>query len=172
MWHARDDIAAQQDVSPGRVLSDATIVEVARGMPVGRSALRVLPGMRHRQGRRHLDAWVAAMERASRQPDSELPLVAARSEGPPPPRSWPDRNPPAAARLAGCRAVVAALSEQHTVPAENLVPPEAVRRLAWEPPPRTDPETVRAALLQAGARAWQADLVAAQLAAALTATPG
>jgi ribonuclease D len=172
MWYARDDIAARQDVSPGRVLPDATIVEVARGMPLGRSALRVLPGMRHRQGRRHLDSWVAAIERASRQPESELPLVAARSDGPPPPRSWPDRNPAAAARLAACRAVVAKLSEQHTVPAENLIPPEAVRRLAWEPPRRLGPDTVRAALLAAGARAWQADLVAEPLAETLAATPG
>jgi ribonuclease D len=67
---------------------------------------------------------------------------------------------------------VAALSEQHTVPAENLIPPEAVRRLAWEPPRPIGADTVRTALLEAGARPWQADLLTDRLAATLTLPPG
>ncbi len=172
LWQARDEIAAEQDVTPGRVLSDATIVETARTMPIGRTAVRALPGMRHRQGRRHLDTWVAAIGRAAQLPDVELPPVAARYDGPPPPRSWRDKNPGAAARLAACRAVVAALSEQHVVPAENLVPPDAVRRLAWTPPQPAGPDEVRSALLASGARAWQVDLTADRLAEALTVAAG
>jgi ribonuclease D len=53
------------------------------------------------------------------------------------------------------------------MPPENLVQPEAVRRLAWTPPPTLTPDTVADALRDAGARAWQVDLVAAALAAAL-----
>ncbi|MDF2969070.1 MAG: ribonuclease [Nocardioidaceae bacterium] len=169
VWLTRDEIAAEQDVTPGRVLSDDTIVEMARAMPIGRTAMRGLPGIRHRQGRRHLDRWVAAVERAAGLPEPELPTVSARHDGPPPPRAWGDRNPAAAARLAACRAVVAALSERHVVPAENLIPPDAVRRLAWEPPQPFGRDTVRAALVASGARPWQVDLLADRLAESLAA---
>jgi ribonuclease D len=172
LWLTRDEIAAEQDVTPGRVLSDDAIVEVARAMPIGRTAMRGLPGIRHRQGRRHLDRWVAAVERAAGLPESELPTVGARHDGPPPPRAWGDRNPAAAARLAACRAVVAVLSELHVVPAENLIPPDAVRRLAWEPPQPLGGDTVRAALVASGARPWQVDLLADRLAESLDAAAG
>ena len=172
LWLARDDIAAAQDVTPGRVLSDETIVEVARAMPIGRTAMRGLPGIRHRQGRRHLDRWVAAVERAAGLPESELPSVATRHDGPPPARAWGERNPAAAGRLAACRAAVATLSELHAVPAENLIPPDAVRRLAWTPPQPVSSETVRAALVASGARPWQVDLLADRLADSLEGIAG
>jgi ribonuclease D len=53
------------------------------------------------------------------------------------------------------------------MPAENLVPPDAVRRLAWTPPADVTVETVSAALAKWGARAWQVSLVAPALAEAL-----
>jgi ribonuclease D len=92
----------------------------------------------------------------------------AGGDAPPPANRWAERDPVAARRLARVRAVVADLSEQLQVPAENLVQPDAVRRLAWQPPtPPDDVEQVRAALRAAGARAWQVGLVADGLAAAL-----
>jgi ribonuclease D len=53
------------------------------------------------------------------------------------------------------------------MPAENLIQPDAVRRLAWAPPATLTPELVGAALTRAGARRWQVALVAAPLAVAL-----
>jgi len=49
---------------------------------------------------------------------------------------------------------------------ENLLTPDALRRLAWEPPSPATAETVTAALAAYGARAWQAELTAGPLAAA------
>jgi len=52
------------------------------------------------------------------------------------------------------------------LPVENLLPPDALRRLAWEPPSPATRETVAAALASSGARPWQADLTAGPLAEA------
>jgi len=168
LWQARDRLAADIDVTPGRVLTDAAIVEAARQLPTERAALRALPGMRHRQARKHLETWEDAIARAVALPDAELPTVSARLDGPPPPRAWPDRDPAAAARLAACQTVVTALSKEHQVPAENLIAPDAVRRLAWEPPTPPSVDAVAAALTATGARPWQIGLTAPGLSAALS----
>jgi len=168
LWEARDRLAADLDVTPSRLLTDAAIVEAARQPPEGRGALRSLPGMRHRQARKHLEKWEDAIARALALPDERLPPVSARTDGPPPPRAWQDRDPVAAARLAACRTVVTALSAQHQVPAENLISPDAVRRLAWEPPVPPSVEAVAAHLAGNRARPWQIGLTAAGLSAALS----
>jgi ribonuclease D len=53
------------------------------------------------------------------------------------------------------------------MPVENLVQPEAVRRLAWSPPAEPTEAAVAAALTGYGARSWQVGLTAAVLAQAL-----
>jgi ribonuclease D len=63
--------------------------------------------------------------------------------------------------------VVAALADEHHLPAENLLPPDAVRRLAWQPPEPASPEAVGARLAGFGARRWQVDLTALPTARAL-----
>ncbi len=55
-------------------------------------------------------------------------------DGIPPARSWSDRNPEADARLKAARAAFAELSETLAIPVENLLTPELLRRVAWEPP--------------------------------------
>jgi ribonuclease D len=63
--------------------------------------------------------------------------------------------------------VVAALADEHTMPAENLLQPDSVRRLAWSPPAEISAATVGGALRALGARDWQVRLVAVPLAKAL-----
>ena len=41
------------------------------------------------------------------------------------------------------------------MPAENLISPDAVRRLSWEPPDPPDEAAIAAALAGYGARPWQ-----------------
>ncbi len=53
------------------------------------------------------------------------------------------------------------------MPTENLLQPEAVRRLTWEPPAVVDAETVAARLRGLGAREWQIGLTARPVAEAL-----
>ncbi|MEU8566775.1 ribonuclease D [Streptomyces pathocidini] len=171
LWTARDRIAQRRDVSPGKVLSDAAIVEAALAMPTSVQALAMLPGFGHRMGRKQLEQWQGAVDRARALPEGELPQPGQPVMGPPPPRAWADKDPAAAARLSAARAGVTALAERLNLPQENLITPDTVRRLCWEPPAETDVAAVSAALAGYGARAWQVDQTAPLLAQALTAQP-
>ena len=53
------------------------------------------------------------------------------------------------------------------MPAENLLQPDAVRRLTWEPPEEITEESVTARLRKLGAREWQLSLTARPLTEAL-----
>ncbi|EFL18265.1 ribonuclease D [Streptomyces sp. C] len=170
LWESRDRIAQRRDVSPGKVLGDAAIVEAALALPVNVHALSSLPGYGQRMGRRQLDQWMAAVDRAKALPESELPQPGASPSGPPPPRSWADKDPAAAARLAAARTAVSALAERLNLPQENLITPDTVRRLCWEPPKRLDADTVAQALAGHGARPWQIEQVTPVLVTALAAT--
>ncbi|MGA4838996.1 HRDC domain-containing protein [Streptomyces sp. G45] len=169
LWTARDRIAQRRDVSPGKVLSDGAIVEAALALPSSVHALTALPGFGHRMGRRQLEQWQAAVERAKALPEAELPQPGQALTGPPPPRSWADRDPAAAARLSAARAAVSSLAERLGMPQENLITPDTVRRVCWEPPAVVSVDTVSEALAAHGARRWQIAQVAPALTTALAA---
>lgn len=169
LWTARDQVAQRRDVSPGKVLGDSAIVEAALALPPNVHALSALPGFGHRMGRRQLEQWQAAVDRARALPDSELPQPGQATTGPPPPRAWADKDPAAAARLSAARAAVTALAETLSMPQENLITPDTVRRVCWEPPAVVDAESVAEALASHGARRWQVEQVTPVLLPALTA---
>ena len=160
LWQTRDRVARERDISPGRILSDAAIVAAALAMPVNLPALQALPGFGPRVHRRALEQWFAALDAARAVPEAQLPPPSAPHEGPPPPRSWAEKDPLAAARLSTARTAVGALAESLNLPQENLLSPELVRRVSWAPPGDGGPEAVGAALRGYGARAWQVELAA------------
>ncbi|KAA1423957.1 ribonuclease D [Mumia zhuanghuii] len=167
LWEARDAIARERDITPGRVLNDAVIVAIARANPASRQELRDLDVMRSRGARRYLDTWDTAVTQAREVLERDLPSAASSdADGPPPARAWPDRNPEAAARLAAYRTALTAIAERHDLPSENLLTPEIVRRLAWDDPAGGDQDAVAEFLTSRGARPWQVALTAAALAAA------
>ncbi|WP_026251966.1 ribonuclease D [Streptomyces sp. PsTaAH-124] len=167
LWETRDRIARRRDVSPGKVLPDAAIVQAALAVPVNVHALAALNGFGHRTGRRQLEQWQAAVDRARALPEAALPQQGQHVTGPPPPRAWADKDPVAAQRLSAARAAVSALAERLNLPQENLVAPDTVRRLCWEPPKPADETSVGAALAGYGARPWQVELATPSLVAAL-----
>ena len=167
MWEVRDAMARRRDTAPGRILPDAAIVSAVTAAPASPGALLELPVFGGRATRRHVDTWYAALAEAAALPDVELPQPLPPGDGPPPPNRWAERDPVAAKRLARVRAVLVALAEEHAMPPENLVQPDAVRRLAWQPPEATDEQAVADELRRHGARAWQVDLAAGPLAAVL-----
>ncbi|MZD03587.1 ribonuclease D, partial [Streptomyces sp. SID5785] len=67
---------------------------------------------------------------------------------------------------------VSALAEQLTMPQENLITPDTVRRVCWEPPASVDADSVAAALGSHGARRWQIEQVTPVLVTALSAARG
>ncbi|MFH9982542.1 HRDC domain-containing protein [Streptomyces sp. NPDC017179] len=169
LWETRDRIAQRRDVSPGKVLSDAAIVEAALAVPANAHALAALNGFGHRTSRRQLEQWQSAVDRAKSLPESALPQQGQQVTGPPPPRAWADKDPVAAARLAAAKAGVSELAERLNMPQENLVSPDTVRRLCWEPPQGADADAVGAALAGYGARPWQVEQVTPTLVKALAA---
>ncbi|MFG6191205.1 HRDC domain-containing protein [Nonomuraea sp. JJY05] len=158
LWTMRDRIAREADLAPGRVLPDAAIVTAALEGPRTKKALTEISAFTGRSARRHMSDWLAAVTRARGLPDNQLPQPSTPGDGPPPPNRWADRDPAAAKRLAAARAVVAGLAEQHHMPTENLLQPDAVRRLTWEPPEEITEETVTGRLRELGAREWQLSL--------------
>ncbi|MEV4284143.1 ribonuclease D [Nonomuraea bangladeshensis] len=168
LWLMRDRIAREADLAPGRVLPDAAIVTAALEGPRTKKALTEISAFTGRSARRHMSDWLAAVHRARNLPDSQLPAPSTPGDGPPPPNRWADRDPAAAKRLAAARAVIAALADEHHMPTENLLQPDAVRRLTWEPPDDLDDETVADRLRFLGAREWQITLTAHPIAKALS----
>jgi ribonuclease D len=171
LWQQRDELARQRDTTPSRILPDAAIVSAAVAPPQSRGALSRLPAFTTGGAQRHLRQFWASLTDVAALSDDELPPLAPRSDGPPPPRSWTAKHPAAAARLARCREAVGRVAGDHDVPPENVIPPDSVRRLAWRPPEPRSPENVAAALSAAGARAWQVELTSAALSEALSADP-
>jgi len=159
------------------VLPDTAIVEAARSYPANHAQLARISGFAGRQARRHERDWLAAVARARASADEELPETAggAIPNGPPPAHRWAERDPAAAARLGAARGAVTALAEEYRLPVENLLSPDALRRLSWDPPrPRSGPngeqgeeQIVAQALADYGARPWQIELTAGPVAEAL-----
>jgi ribonuclease D len=167
LWYARDAIAVRRDSAPGRVLADAALVAAAEMDPKTERELLLLPGFGGRSVRRLAGVWIQALNEARALPDEALP-IPQQYEGPPPPHRWADKDPVAAERLARCREVVTKTAEACTLPPENLITPDYIRRLAWEPPAEITPQTVTEALKRYGARQWQCDLLAEELARAVS----
>jgi ribonuclease D len=67
-------------------------------------------------------------------------------------------------RLKAARPAVAAVAEALHLPTENLLTPDTLRRVAWEPPADPTADTVGAALAALGARPWQIEATAAAIA--------
>ncbi|HLU55743.1 MAG TPA: HRDC domain-containing protein [Pseudonocardia sp.] len=166
LWEARDRLAAERDIAPGRVLPDSAIVAAAAAQPASAQELARMPIFRGRAQRRLTSYWFAALEKAYALDPSEYPRSSPPADGPPPVSRWGDRDPDAATRLAAARAAVAEVGEEWNVPVENLLQPDLLRRLCWNPPEDGD---VRAALRAGGAREWQIELLADRLEKALAA---
>ncbi len=172
LWHARDQLAQQRDIAPGRVLPDTAIIDAALADPPDEAALLSRPVFSGRAQRRHVKTWLAAIQTARALPASELPSLRAQGAGPPPLNRWPDRDPAAAVRLTTARATLIEIAEHHRLPLQNLLAPEVVRRLCWEPPEPLDAAAVERGLVASGARRWQCELTAHPLATALTVASG
>lgn len=167
LWLARDEVARRRDLSPSRVLADSAIIEAALAMPPSARDVAKLPGFAGKNAADRPARWFRAVARARALPEESLPDQVVHTDGPPPAHRWGDRDPIAAKRLATARGVVATIADEHTMPTENLIQPDAVRRLVWSPPGDLTAELVAAELRRYGARSWQVDLVAVPLAKAL-----
>jgi ribonuclease D len=167
LWQIRDEIARDTDRAPSKILPDVAISELAAVERPDRAAIHRIAGFQRRQARRYLPEWLAGLQRVAELRDGELPPMHIPHPGPPQPRLWVTKDPIAAKRLTRVREALTALSTEHELPAENLLTPEYVRRLAWMPPTPVSEESVAAALAELGARPWQRRLTVPALTGAL-----
>lgn len=152
LWQAREAFAQDQDVSPGRLVPDRSLIAAVLANPQSKQALAGIKDFQGRASRTQLDRWWQAM--VDGRATEELPRERVPSDTLPPPRAWADRNPEADARLKAARPVVEATAEELGMPTENLLTPDHLRRVAWDVP-GTTPEAIADALAALGARPWQ-----------------
>ncbi|MDQ3401767.1 MAG: ribonuclease D [Actinomycetota bacterium] len=169
LWEARDAMARERDIAPGRVLPDSAIIQAASVNPADEQALLQLPVFKGRAQRRLAGSWMRALRSAAELPRNELPDPSPPADGPPPANRWADKDPEAAARLGAARGALIKIAEANRLPVENLLQPDLLRRTCWQPP-EADVDTVTETLRSGGAREWQIALTAEAVAKGLRAT--
>lgn len=162
LWTAREQYAQEQDVSPGRLVPDRALVAAIAADPATKQDLARLKDFNGRASRTQLDRWWAAIEAG--RADPVLPPERVPGDGMPPPRAWVDRNPAADARLKAARPRVEQIAADLNMPTENLLTPDTLRRIAWSPPEVIDEPSIAAALAVHGARPWQIQRTAGEIA--------
>lgn len=166
LWHHREELAMKLDVSPGRLIPDYSIVAVSKTTPKSKPELAGSKSFAGRASRSYLDLWWRAIEAGLK--NLNPPPVRVPQTGIPNHRIWANRFPDADARLKSARVVIASVSDKHNIPAENILTPDYLRQIAWEPPEDLTQSSVSEALAASGARLWQIELLAELLVVALT----
>ncbi|MCU1529860.1 MAG: ribonuclease, partial [Frondihabitans sp.] len=162
LWEARDEYAREVDTSPGRLLPDSSIIAAVKNAPTSKRDLGAMKEFVGRASRTELARWWAALERG--RASTDLPSLRGPSTDTlPPPRSWIDRAPEADARYKAARPRLLHMSEAMSIPVENLLTPDHLRRVAWDVPDVIDVDHIGDALRQAGAREWQIAATAATI---------
>lgn len=166
LWLARDQIAQTVDKAPSKIVPDVAITELAAlvtrqhpKVPNFRQ-LQSVAGFRRRGARQYQDVWVETLHRVAELPTAQLPPLRAITHTIPPPRHWQRSNPDAWSRWQLVRPEVVSLAEDLRVPVENLIAPDALRQLLWQPTQPVTETTVAAQLTSYDARSWQVELVA------------
>ena len=173
LWIARDEIAQANDVSSGKLLNDAAIIEFAIHKPTNKKeaekALRPI-GMRARW-LENLPTWLSAIDTALNTPEDQWPPMKSGADTLPPIKLWRERFPEKYAPLTHARFAVETIAQELSIPTENLISPEIIRRICWAPPASSatgvDVQAVSEAMAKLGARPWQIELVAPSVASAL-----
>lgn len=168
LWQRRDQLARERDISPGRLLPDFAISDLAitaRTLSAAdfiKAAQDLFKESTHMQ--RHYrkfkkefyPIWIDAITSALALPEEELPEMRATSDALPPVKAWRDRAPLAYARLTHARFNLGEVAAEKRIPLENLISPESVRRIAWQSERLTfTHSTLFERMKELGIRPWQ-----------------
>lgn len=159
LWQTRDDMAAETDIAPSKVLRDRELIDLARSR--ARSSDDILARW-PRLSRADSARLFRALRRAGRLTPEELPPKREPSRLPRSPFSHTEIKE----RTAALKASVAEVAEAEEMPHDVLLQPALVKSLAASG--RTDVEVF---LTEHGARPWQVELTAPALSAALDQLP-
>lgn len=167
LWNVRNELAQEADIAPSRLLSDNAIsaLAVADSAITNRKHLeKVLKpiGLRARWIE-NAATWISAITDAITMDEDSWPQVRSNTDALPPIKLWRDRFPERYAPLTHARAQLDLRATELNIPLENLISPEAVRRICWNKPLGE----VSTALAALGVRPWQIEIAAPLLEAAL-----
>ena len=167
LWNVRNELAQEADIAPSRLLSDNAIsaLAVADSAITNRKHLeKVLKpiGLRARWIE-NAATWISAITEAITMDEDSWPQVRSNTDALPPIKLWRDRFPERYAPLTHARAQLDLRATELNIPLENLISPEAVRRICWNKPLGE----VSTALAALGVRQWQIEIAAPLLEAAL-----
>lgn len=178
LWEIRDAEALEADASPGTILPNRAIVGIAKALP---STLAELDAVRefHPRGRKEAHRWFGHVQDALDAERSTWPGMQGRPANTPPTRgNWERHHPESWESLLAARKLVAETARELGISPELLLSPAVLRQVVWEAArdtPRsstTGPVASRGTgfayqrLVGAGARPWQAEIVAPLLAQA------
>lgn len=150
LWLVRDAIASAEDLAPGRLIPDRSIMSAVEQKPRSKRELAANKSFQGRASRTRLGEWWDAIADAS---SVEIDPNPEKGNGIPNHRSWEKRFPEAHIRLNAVRPLLAELAELHKLPIENLLTPDYLRRVMFEPE-----GSISNMLAELGARDWQIGL--------------
>jgi ribonuclease D len=159
LYQKRDEIAREKDIAPGRLIPDRSIMAAVDQLPQSKRDLARNRDFQGRASRSLLDDWWNAVQ------NSESVDIAEQELDPnhlPNHRSWERRFPEAHLRLSTLRPIVLAKAQELEIAPEILLSPDALRRVCFKPE-----ADLALQLKTLGARDWQIELLAPELAAAL-----
>lgn len=161
LWQERDRLAQSRDKAPGRIFSDAAMIDVAtKDLKSARDVFR-LETLRNRSHKAHADLIWNVRNRVMQLPDNELPQRTKNPGAIPPPKAWAEKMPAAAKRWALIRPALNELATSLTIAAEVLISPEPVRQICARPGDSLLAEESMAEFFrQYNVRSWQIELTA------------
>jgi ribonuclease D len=170
MWEARENLAIEKDIAPGRLIPDLSIVAAVKALPKTKPELASLKSFSGKASRTFIDTWWTAYTYGSTT--KNLAELKQKTIGLPNHRNWPAKFPSAHARLMASKAAISKLSEELKIPAENILSPDTLRSICFEPPEEITVDSIRAFLKVKQARDWQIEALAPLLINTLQAVSG
>jgi len=181
LWSVRDAIARDIDLAPGRLLSDTVIIALAKSQIKSVADIMKLPEakgrIRNDIQKSYLETWLETFLRASSLPESEWPQLRSKSDSLPPVKIWKVKFPLAYAHVSHAKARLQVIAEELSIPLENLISPELVRKISFDggaernyEMSRSLTQKVETQLRLNGAREWQIEKCAESLALSLCET--
>lgn len=168
LWLARESLARETDIAPGRLVPDKSLLAAAAANPSSKQTLAGMKDFNGRASRTEIDRWWQAIKTG--QETTDLPERKGPSQSPshPPVKAWSDRNPLAAKRLDIAKTLLQSRADELKIPLENLLTPQLLRTLCWDLTESASAEDIDSGLAQLGARQWQTEICVPLLITAFT----
>lgn len=147
LYATRDEIAKSQDIAPGRLIPDRSIMAAVNQLPTSKKDLAGNREFQGRASRSMLTEWWNAIANSTTLEISELELDPNHI---PNHRSWEKRFPEAHVRLQAVRPLLTGRAVELAIAPEILLSPEIMRRICFEPQ-----DDIKQQLVSLGARPWQ-----------------